>query len=144
MNSNGMTTTMTPGSPMTAEKAQQIANQNKAQAQQQAQQQQAQAQQQSQQQQQAQAQQQQAVVMQQQIQQQQQALQQYQLQQQTQQQQQHIQPKPMMSKLFIDVIHSGLIWFNSSSNYSCHSIPTTADGWRSTDNARSVDVRTAY
>ncbi|CAH2002081.1 unnamed protein product [Acanthoscelides obtectus] len=91
MNSNGMTATMTPGSPMTAEKAQQLANQNKQQQQNQQQQvvlqqqqQQQQAQQQAQQQQQIQQQTQQTMQ------------QQYQLQQQGQQQQQHIQPKPMM------------------------------------------------
>nr|CAI5821366.1 unnamed protein product [Callosobruchus analis] len=94
MNSNGMTATMTPGSPMTAEKAQQLANQNKQQQQQNQQQtqvvmqqQQQQAQQQAQQQQIQQQQNQQAMQQQYQLQQQQ---------QQNQQQQQHIQPKPMM------------------------------------------------
>lgn len=75
VNNSGAMTTMTPGSPMTAEKVQQLANQAKNQVQQQTQQ----------------------VLMQQQAiqQQQQQTMQQYQLQQ--GQQPQHIQPKPMMS-----------------------------------------------
>lgn len=151
MNTNGMTTTITPGSPMTAEKAQQLANQAKVQqAQQQTTQipqQQTATQQQTQSQQQHQ---QQAVVMQQQLQ-QQHALQQYQLQQQTQQQ--HIQPKPMMSMLKFIICIFGFpilysiysiniewLFFVCSSNHTSNSISATANGWRSTNNASCFHV----